>query len=92
MPGIQGDRLKIQICQPGETPWPAAKAVSPGSNFDRAGPLTEAVRFGHLALRSQLRDDLTQMKLLWDAPSLKFSNSEEANKYLRREYRPGWTL
>jgi len=30
--------------------------------------------------------------LLWDAPSLKFSNSEEANKYLRREYRPGWTL
>ena len=64
----------------------------PGSNFDWAGPLTEAVLLGNVALRSQLRDDLTLMKLLWDAPGLKFSNSEEANKYIRREYRTGWTL
>jgi len=64
----------------------------PGSNFDWAGPLTEAVLLGNVALRSQLRDDLTLMKLLWDAPGLKFSNSEEANKFIRREYRTGWTL
>jgi hypothetical protein len=63
-----------------------------GSNFDWAGPLTEAVLLGNVALRSQLREDLTLMKLLWDGPSLKFSNSEAANKFLRREYRTGWTL
>ena len=63
-----------------------------GSNFDWAGPLTEAVLLGNVALRSQLREDLTLMKLLWDGPSLKFSNSEAANTFLRREYRTGWTL
>ena len=74
--------------------WLAAcKGDAPaGSNFDWAGPLTEAVLLGNVALRSQLREDLTLMKLLWDGPSLKFSNSEAANKFLRREYRAGWTL
>ena len=74
--------------------WLAAcKGDAPaGSNFDWAGPLTEAVLLGNVALRSQLREDLTLMKLLWDGPGLKFSNSEAANKFLRREYRAGWTL
>src|ERR1035438_7505517 len=63
-----------------------------GSNFDWAGPLAESVLLGNVALRSQLREDLTLMKLLWDGPSLKFSNSEAATKFLRREYRTGWTL
>jgi predicted dehydrogenase len=74
--------------------WLAAcKGGEPsGSNFDWAGPLTEAVLLGNVALRSQLREDLTLMKLLWDGPSLKFSNSEAANRFLRREYRTGWTL
>jgi predicted dehydrogenase len=74
--------------------WLAAcKGGEPaGSNFDWAGPLTEAVLLGNVALRSQLREDLTLMKLLWDGPSLKFPNSEAANKFLRREYRTGWTL
>ena len=63
-----------------------------GSNFDWAGPLTEAVLLGNVALRSQLREDLTLMKLLWDGPGLKFLNSEDANKFLRREYRAGWTF
>ena len=64
----------------------------PGSNFDWAGPLTESVLLGNVALRSQLREDLTLIKLLWDGPNLRFSNSEEANKFLRREYRAGWSL
>jgi hypothetical protein len=71
----------------------ACKGGAPaGSNFEWAGPLTEAVLLGNVALRSQLRENLTLMKLLWDGPNLKFSNSEEANKFLRREYRTGWTL
>ncbi len=63
-----------------------------GSNFDWAGPLAEAVLLGNVALRLQLREDLTLSKLLWDAPSLKFTNLNEANQFVRREYRAGWQL
>lgn len=28
----------------------------------------------------------------WDAENLKASNCPEADKYIRREYREGWTL
>ena len=35
-----------------------------GSNFDWAGPLTEGMLLGNVALRSQVRDDLTMKKLL----------------------------
>jgi hypothetical protein len=28
--------------------------------------------------------------LHWDPANLKFSNLEEANQFIRREYRPGW--
>jgi len=29
---------------------------------------------------------------LWDPNALRFTNSDEATTYLRREYRDGWTL
>lgn len=63
-----------------------------GSNFDFAGPLAEGVLLGNVALRVQLREDLTLCKLLWDREQFKFTNLEEANKYIKREYRQGWTL
>ena len=47
-----------------------------GSNFDWAGPLAESVLLGNVALRVQLREDLTLTKLHWDAASLKFTNLE----------------
>jgi predicted dehydrogenase len=71
----------------------ACKGGKPaGSNFDWAGPLTEAVLLGNVALRNQLREDLTRYKLLWDAAAFKFTNFDEANQYLRRVYREGWAL
>jgi 16S rRNA (adenine1518-N6/adenine1519-N6)-dimethyltransferase len=71
----------------------ACKGGKPaGSNFDWAGPLTEVVLLGNIALRSQLREELTTKKLLWDGANLRFRNSDEANKCLRCEYREGWTL
>ena len=71
----------------------ACKGGKPaGSNFDRAGPLAEAVLLGNVALRLQLREELTSKKLLWDSAALRVTNSEAANKFLRREYRTGWTL
>jgi hypothetical protein len=63
-----------------------------GSNFDWAGPLTETVLLGNVALRLKLREQLTLKKLLWDSAGMQFSNSTEANGYLRREYRQGWVL
>ena len=71
----------------------AAKGGKPaGSNFDWAGPLAESVLLGNVALRVKLREDLTLYRLLWDGPNLKFSNLDEANKFIHREYRSGWTL
>lgn len=63
-----------------------------GSNFDWAGPLTETVLLGNVALRPQLREDLTKVRLEWDAEKLEFSNFEKANQFLRREYRKGWEI
>jgi predicted dehydrogenase len=71
----------------------ACKGGKPaGSNFDWAGPLAEAVLLGNVALRLQLREELTRKKLLWNQPEMRFTNSTEANQFLRREYREGWSL
>jgi predicted dehydrogenase len=57
-----------------------------GSNFvDHGGLLTEVCLLGNVALRAG-------KKLLWDGPNLRVTNDEAANRYLHREYRPGWSL
>ncbi len=71
----------------------ACKGGKPaGANFDWAGPLTEAVLLGNVALRLQMREELMSKKLMWDGAGMRFTNSDEANKFLRREYREGWTV
>jgi len=74
-----------------------AKTSSP---FEYAGPFTESILIGNLALRSFLmqtgkkREDkwLGRKKLLWDAKNMKVTNFDEANQYVKRQYRGGWTL
>jgi predicted dehydrogenase len=56
------------------------------SNFDYSGPLTEMVLMGNLAVRFPNR------QLLWDGLSLQVTNDKDANAYVRRKYREGWTL
>jgi predicted dehydrogenase len=63
-----------------------------GADFEWAGPLAEAVLLGNVPLRVQLREKLTRYRLLWDSANLRFTNLAEAGKYLRRDYREGWTL
>jgi predicted dehydrogenase len=59
---------------------------APGSNFvDHAGLLTETCLLGNVALN-------VGCKLIWDGPKLQVTNSNEANRFLHREYRDGWTL
>jgi predicted dehydrogenase len=64
-----------------------------GSNFpDHAGLLAEVVLLGNVALRPTLKEKLVRTKLLWDAEAFQFTNLPEANQYLQREYRAGWSL
>jgi len=74
----------IQACKGGK---PA------GSNFpDHAGLLAQVVLLGNLALRPALKEKITRTKLLWDGNAMKVTNLPEANLYLTRKYRKGWTL
>ncbi len=57
----------------------------PLANFDYSGPLTETILLGNVAARAG-------KKLYWDGPNLKVTNAPEANEYLKRKYRQGWTL
>jgi len=56
-----------------------------GANFDFSGPLTETVLLGNIALR-------LRKKLYWDSDNFTFTNAPEANEFLHRSYREGWTL
>ncbi len=72
------------------------------SPFEYAGPFTESILIGNLAIRSFIMknptgkgwDDkwLGRKKLLWDAKNMKITNFEEANQFVKREYREGWSL
>ena len=55
-------------------------------NFAYAGPLTEAVQLGNVAVRFPNR------KLEWDPARFEISNHPEANPYLSKEYREGWAV
>ena len=54
--------------------------------------MTETILLGNVALRSQLREDLTKTKLEWDVAKLAFTNHAAANQFIRREYRSGWDI
>ena len=74
------------------------------SDFAIAGPLTESILMGNLAIRSYdirkpRENNATQfdypgrgIKLLWDGPNMKITNFDDANQFVKREYRQGWKL
>ena len=71
------------------------------SSFDYAGPMTETVLMGNLAIRSyMLRKEnskgnlefFARKKLLWDGEGMKITNLDEANQFVSRNYRDGWTV
>ena len=69
--------------------WVAAvKANKPEmalANFDYAGPMTEAVLLGNVAMR-------TSQRVEWDPKAMKVTNNPDANQYIRGYYRQGWEL
>ncbi|WP_316809020.1 Gfo/Idh/MocA family oxidoreductase [Pedobacter agri] len=69
------------------------------SPFEIAGPLTEALLMANLAIRSfDIRKNVNgkntypgrYMKMLWDNDNMKITNFDEANQFVKREYRQGW--
>ncbi|HUT93137.1 MAG TPA: Gfo/Idh/MocA family oxidoreductase [Thermoguttaceae bacterium] len=66
----------FEACQGGE---------QAGCHFEWAGLLTEFVLLGNIAIR-------VGKPLEWDAEKTQFTNSPEANRYVKEAYREGWTL
>jgi hypothetical protein len=64
----------------------ACKGGDPAcSNFSIAGPFTEIVQLGALALHFD-------GKLEWDSKNMKVTNHPEAIKYIRPKCRKGWEI
>ncbi len=66
----------VEACRGGE--------ASPGSFLEAAG-ITDTVNLGTVALRART-------KVLFDSATGQITNKPEANRYLVRDYRPGWEL
>ena len=58
----------------------------PSDGFEYAGPLTEAVLLGNIAVRYR------KTTLKWDPGAMQITNHDEANQWLRRDYRGGWDI
>ena len=66
----------VQCCKSGE---------QASSNFSYAGPLTEFVLLGNVAIR-------LGGKIEWDPKHIKAKGRPEADEWIRRPYRRGWKL
>jgi hypothetical protein len=55
-------------------------------DFQLAGPISDTMNLAAISLR------LGGRRLLWDSAGAKITNIAEANKFLTRDYRPGWEL
>ena len=84
---LNGQEPAKEVIEGGEKHWINAfktNTQSPGS-FLLAGPVTETILLGAVALRAGKRVE-------YDAATMKITNDEAANKFLYREYRKGWEL
>ena len=101
LPRVEGDtsghqRVWVEACKGGD---PCS------SNFDYAGPFTEMVLMGNLALRSFMLAEMQEgpggrrrrsfpgrKKLRWDGDNMRITNFDAANQFVRRTYREGYSL
>jgi len=63
-----------------------------GSDFEWAGPLTETVLLGNIAIRKELKETLSGRLLKFDPEKFCFPDLPEADKFLHTQYREGWSL
>ena len=76
------------------------------SPFEIAGPLTETLLIANLSIRGQDIRKTPQneegqtiykypgrdLKMIWDSENMRVTNFDEANQFVKREYRSGWNL
>jgi predicted dehydrogenase len=63
------------------------------SNFpDYAGPLTETILLGNLAVYAAKEADTPGKKVEWDAKKLEAANAPELMSIVKKQYRRGWEL
>jgi len=76
------------------------------SPFEIAGPLTETLLIANLSIRGQDIIKTSQnekgqaiheypgrdLKMIWDSENIRVTNFDEANQFIKREYRSGWNL
>ncbi len=72
------------------------------SDFQRSGPLTEAVLMGNLAIKAfQYKEKKKdgdgflypgRRRFLWDGENMKITNWDKANEWVKGSYRIGWEL
>ena len=90
------------------TQWAEAAIAGYGkmdlsSPFEIAGPLTETLLIANLAIKgTDIRTPKADgkgfdypgrdIKLIWDKQNLKVTNFDAVNEFVKREYRPGWSL
>ncbi len=91
-------RLWVDACKAG---FGSPEHLALTSSFDYAGPMTETVLMGNLAIRSYMlrreRDGGNfefhgRRKLIWDGQATRITNFEEANQFVGRTYREGWAI
>jgi predicted dehydrogenase len=91
-------RLWVDACKAG---FNSKEHKGLTSSFDYAGPMTETVLMGNLAIRSYMLrkqnekggfDFFARRKLLWDGENMRITNMEEANQFVTRTYRKGWEV
>ena len=83
------------------------KGTKTTSPFSYAGPLTETVLMGNLAIRAFQHKELKsgkkigdwdpytypgRKKITWDAKNMKVTNYKDANNWVSGNYRSGWQL
>ncbi len=91
-------RLWVDACKAG---FGSKEHRALTSSFDYAGPMTETVLMGNLAIRSYLlrkdngkgqQEFFARKKLLWDGENMRITNLEEANQFVGRSYRKGFEV
>jgi predicted dehydrogenase len=60
--------------------------IPPVGDFEYAVPFSETVLLGNVAIQ------VPNTRLMYDAPNMRITNSEEATRWLHHEYREGWSL
>jgi predicted dehydrogenase len=85
--GSPPQKLPRIAAQAHEMNWvDAAKGkVESSCPFEYAARLTEVMLLGIVALRAG-------KKIYYDGPNMRITNALQANDYLRREYRQGWSI